>query len=170
MIALSEKYAVERLGRWYLDREGGAIGKTVIFWFNNQNELRSFLHDPCICPDNNQVERSVRAEAVYRNASFFKRSIEGAKGFCNLLTLRETAKLNGIKDVPKWLKAVHRAFYERVERHVWTTRYERLKTGEHLRLCIPNITSELITSFDWAPWLLWNYAKALPLEESSLTI
>ena len=93
MIALSEKYAVERRGRWYLDREGGAIGKTVIFWFNNQNQLRSFLHDPCICPDNNQVERSVRAEAVYRNASFFKRSIEGAKGFCNLLTLRETAKL-----------------------------------------------------------------------------
>lgn len=103
--------------------------------------------------------------AVYRNAAFFKRSIEGAKGFCNLLTLRETAKLNGIKDVPKWLKAVHRAFYEHVERHVWTTRYERLKTGEHLRLRIPNITPELIASFDWTPWLPWNYAKALSQEE-----
>lgn len=87
--------------------------------------------------------------AVYRNAAFFKRSIKGAKGFCNLLKLREIAKLNGIKDVPKWLKAVHRAFYEHVERHVWTTRYERLKTGEHLRLRIPNITPELIASFDW---------------------
>lgn len=73
--------------------------------------------------------------------------------------------LNGIKDVPKWHKAVHRAFYEHVERHVWTTRYERLKTGEQLRLRLPNITSELITSFDWVPWLPWNYAKALLLEK-----
>ena len=81
------------------------------------------------------------------------------------MTLRETAKLNGIKDVPKWLKAVHRAFDEHVERHVWTTRYERLKTGEHLRLRIPNITPELIAPFDWTPWLPWNYAKILPLEE-----
>ena len=118
MMALAEKYALERNGRWYLTREGSAIGKAVIFWLNNRKELLSFLHDPCICPDNNQVERSVRAVAVYRNAAFFKRSIEGGKGFCNLLTLRET----GIKDVPKWLKAVHRAFYEHVERHVLTTR------------------------------------------------
>lgn len=164
-MALAEKYAVEKNGRWYLAREGSAIGKAVIFLLNNRNELRSFLHDPRICPDNNQVERSVRAVAVYRNAAFFKRSIKGAKGFCNLLKLRETAKLNCIKDVPKWLKAVHRAFYEHVERHVWTTRYERLKTGEHLRLRIPNITPELIASFDWRPWLPWNYASALPPAE-----
>lgn len=115
MMALAEKYAVERNGRWYLAREGSAIGKAVIFWLNNRKELRSFLHDPRICPDNNQVERSVRAVALYRNAAFFKKSIEGTKGFCNLLTLRETAKLNGIKDVPKWLNAVHRAFYQHVE-------------------------------------------------------
>ena len=67
MMALAEKYAVERNGRWYLAREGSAIGKAVIFWLNNRNELRSFLHDPRISPDNNQVERSVRAVAVYRN-------------------------------------------------------------------------------------------------------
>ncbi len=151
-------------------REGSAIGKAVIFWLNNRNELRSFLHDPRICPDNNQVERSVRAVAVYRNAAFFKRSFEGAKRFCNLLTLRETAKLNGFKDVPKWLKAVHRAFYEHVERHVWTTRYERLKPGEHLRLSVPNITPQLIASFDWTPCLPWNYAKALLPEERGLAI
>lgn len=121
-------------------------------------------------PDNNQVERSVRAVAVYRNAAFFKRSIKGAKGFGNLLTLRETAKLNGIKDVPKWLQAVHRAFYEHVECHLWTMRYERLKTGEQLRRHIPNITPELITSFDWTPWSPWNYAKALPQEKRAPAI
>lgn len=165
MMALAEKYAVERNGRWYLAREGSAIGKAVIFWLNNRKKLRSFLHDPCICPDNNQVERSVRAVALYRNAAFFKKSIEGTKGFCNLLTLRETAKLNGIKDVPKWLNAVHRAFYQHVERSVWTTRYERLKDGKPLRLCIPTITPELVASFDWRPWLPWNYASALPPAE-----
>ena len=165
MMAFAEKYAVEKNGRWYLSREGSAIGKAVIFWLNNRNELRSFLQDPRICPDNNQAELSVRAVAVYRNAAFFKRSIEGVKGFCNLLTLRETAKPNGIKDVPKWLKAVHRAFYEHEERSVWTTRFERLKDGEPLRLRIPTITPELIASFDWTPWLSWNYVSALPPAE-----
>lgn len=53
MMALAEKYALERNGRWYLTREGSAIGKAVIFWLNNRKELLSFLHDPCICPDNN---------------------------------------------------------------------------------------------------------------------
>lgn len=68
--------------------EGSAIGKAVIFWLNNPKELLRFLHDPRICSDNNQVERSVRAVVVYRNAAFFKRSIEDAKEFWNLLTLR----------------------------------------------------------------------------------
>lgn len=77
------------------------------------------------CLDNNQIERSVGAVAVYRHAAFFKKSIEGTKGLCNLLTLRETAKLNGIEDVPKWLNAVHRTFYEHLECNVWTARYER---------------------------------------------
>lgn len=99
-MALAEKYAVEKNGRWYLAREGSAIGKAVIFLLNNRNELRSFLHEPRICPDNNQVERSVRAVAVYRNAAFFKRSTKGAKGFCNLVKLRETAKLNGSRTCP----------------------------------------------------------------------
>ena len=162
MLALAEKYAIEKNGHWNLVRQGSAIGKAVIFWLNNRKQVRSFLQDPRICPDNNQVERSVRAVAVYRNAAFFKKSIEGAKGFCNLQTLRESAKLNGIKDVPKWLKAVHRAFYEHVERQVWMTRYERLEIGEQLRLRISNITPELIASFDWTPWLAWKYAKALP--------
>lgn len=103
--------------------------------------------------------------AVYRNAAFFKRSIEGAKGFCNLLTLRETAKLNGIKGVPKWLNAVHRAFYEHEERSVWTTRFERLKDGEPLHLRIPTITPELIASFDWTTRLSWSYVSALPPAE-----
>lgn len=78
MLALAEKYAVEKNERWSLAREGSAIGKAVIFWLN----------------------------------------------------------------------AVHRAFYEHVERSIWTARYERLKDGKPLRLRIPNITPELTASFD----------------------
>lgn len=54
MLALAEKYAIEKNERWSLAREGSAICKAVIFWLNNRKELRSFLHDPRICPDNNQ--------------------------------------------------------------------------------------------------------------------
>lgn len=89
----------------------------------------------------------------------------GHQGLLQSADSRETAKLNGIKDVPKWLNAVHRAFYEHVEHSVWTVRFERLKDGEPLRLRIPNITPELIASFDWTPWLPWNYSNALPPAE-----
>lgn len=64
--------------------------------------------------------------------------------------------------MPKWLNAVLRAFYEHVERSVWTTRFERRKDGEPMRLRIPTITPELIASFDWTPWLPWNYTSAQP--------
>jgi hypothetical protein len=102
---------------------------------------------------------------VYRNAAFFKRNIKGAKVLCNLLTLLGTATLNGIKVVPKWLKAVHCAFYAHVEHPVCTARYERLKSGEQLRLRIPNKTPELIASFDWTPWLPWYYVRTMPPAE-----
>ena len=102
---------------------------------------------------------------MYRKAALFKQSVEGAKAYCNLLTLRETAKLNGIKDVAGWHRAVHRAFYEYVERTVWTARCERLRSGEPLRLRLQGIPAEVIESFDWKPWLPWNYAKTLAADE-----
>lgn len=89
MMALSKKYSVERSRCLNLAREGSAICKAVIFWLNNRKKLRSSQYDPSICSDNSQVERGFRAVAVYRSAAFFKKSIEGAKAFCNLLTLRE---------------------------------------------------------------------------------
>lgn len=163
---LATEHAIQQdNGSWQCKRADSNIGKAVIFWLNNQKLLRSFLEDPRITPDNNNTERKVRAIMAYRNAAFFKRSEDGARSFCNLLTLRETGKLNGIKDVPAWIKAVHRAFYEYVERTVWTNRYIRLQPGEELALRIPKITPELIKSFDWEPWLPWNYAQRLQADE-----
>ena len=146
-------------------RQGSSIGKAVVFWLNNRKELRTFLSDHRVSPDNNGVERAVRAATVYRKAALFKQSVEGAKAYCNLLILRETAKLNGIKDVAGWHRAVHRAFYEYVERTVWTARCERLRSGEPLRLRLQGIPAEVIESFDWKPWLPWNYAKTLAADE-----
>lgn len=166
MLDLAATHAIrQENGSWQCQRSGSAIGKAVIFWLNNRKLLRSFLDDPRITPDNNNTERSVRAIMAYRNAAFFKRSEDGARSFCNLLTLRETGKLNGIKDVPAWIKSVHRAFYEHVERSVWANRYIRLKPDEELALRIPKITPELIKSFDWEPWLPWNYAQRLQAGE-----
>ena len=98
---LAEKYTVEWNERWYLAREGSEIGKAVIFRHNNRKVLRSFLQDLHIYPDNNQVERSGRPWLSIVMPPSAKRSIEGTKGFCNLLTFRETAKLNGNEDVTK---------------------------------------------------------------------
>ena len=119
-----------------------------------------------ISPDNNQIQRSVRAVTVPRNATFFKKSIERAKRFCNLLTLQETAKHNGIKDVSKWLKTVHRAVYEHGESQVWTTSYERQKTGKQLCLRIPNITPMLVTAFNSTPWIPWRCRRKSAARQS----
>lgn len=94
--------------------------------------------------------------AVNRNAALVKKSVEGAKGFWNLGALREAAKLNGINDVPKWLKAMHQTYDQYVESQVWTARFEKLKSGEPLRPRIPNIMLELVASFDWTPKQPWN--------------
>lgn len=64
METLAEKYAVKNDGKWQLARQGSAIGKAVIFWLNNSKELRTFLSDPRVSPDNNGVERAVRAATV----------------------------------------------------------------------------------------------------------
>lgn len=75
--------------------------------------------------------------------------------------LREAVKLNGINDVPKWLKAIHQTYDQYVESQVWTARFEKLKSGEPLRPRIPNIMPELVAFFDWTPKQPWNCAKTL---------
>ena len=88
---------------------------------------------------------------VDRNAAFFENNIDNAKGFFKLLKLQESAKFIGFKDVPKWRKAVDRAFYENVKRHAWIALYVRLNDGKPLPLRIQNITPEPVASFDWTP-------------------
>lgn len=85
--------------------------------------------------------------------------MQGAKAFCNVLTLRESVKLNGIKDVTKWLKAFHWVFYEHVER------YLRLRPGQPLSVRILSVSQEPIETFDFGPYLPWNYAASLPASE-----
>ena len=95
MMALAEKYAVERNGRWYLAREGSAIGKAIICWLNNRNELRSFLHDPRICPDNNQAERDLRMIKVKTKVSGCFRTEEGARNCLKIISYVGTAHKQG---------------------------------------------------------------------------
>ncbi len=84
-------------------------------------------------------------------------------------TLRETAKLNGIKDTVKWLDRFHRAFFEHCERMTLTARYEsrRPGKGDGIGLRIQRITAEMIGSFDFKPWLAWNYVTELPADEKN---
>lgn len=155
--ALKADHAQEKNGRW-ITKNGTNTAIAVVYWLNNRSKLGTFLEDPNIAPDSNNVERTIRAAALFKHSAFFKQSMEGAQTFCRLLSLRETANLNGIKDPIKWLIDFHRAFYEHVESFVWTERYHRLAPGTKLALCIPRIPKEAIDSFDFSPWLAWNYA------------
>ena len=144
-----------------------AIDKAVTFWLNNQEDLRLFLSVPQIAPDSNNVERAIRAVTLYRTSAFFKQSEDGARAFCNALTLRETADVNGIKDAHEWLLSFHRTFYEHVERRALTERYARLEKGvdglpvdvDQLALKIKKPDPYYYRDFDFTPWLAWNYAK-----------
>ena len=103
---------------------------------------------------------------MYRTSAFFKQSEDGARAFCNALTLRETADVNGIKDAHEWLLSFHRAFYEHVERRALTERYARLEKGadglpvyvDQLALKLKKLDPYYYCDFDFTPWLAWNFS------------
>lgn len=162
---LAKNHARANGARWVAQTNGNLIDKAVVFWLNNREDLRHFLDDPTLSPDSNNVERNIRAVTVYRKAACFKKSVKGMQSYCNLLTLKETAMLNGIKQPGKWMLQFHRALYEHIERVVWTSRYKGLAQGQGLSLGIQKIEPYMIETFDWDKWLPWNYARELPASD-----
>lgn len=160
---LGAQYAKKGRTNWEA-ADASPYAKGVAYWLNHREDLCRFLDDARLSPDTNGVERCMRAVAVARRSSFFKQTKECMDTQCSAWTLRETAKMNGIKDTVKWLDDFHRAFFEHCERMILTARYEsrQLGKGDKLALRIPHITDEMISSFDFRPWLAWNYSAKLP--------
>ena len=163
---LGARYAKKGRKGWEA-AEASPYAKGVVYWLNHREDLCRFLDDARLSPDTNAVERCMRAVAVARRSSFFKQTKAYMGTQCSAWTLRETAKMNGIKDAAAWLNDFHRAYFEHCERMILTARNEsrRPGKGDKLALRIPRITAEMISSFDFRPWLAWNYAAKLPAGE-----
>lgn len=165
---LGARYAKKERKGW-VAADASPYAKGVVYWLNHREDLCRFLDDARLSPETNGVERCMRAVAVARRSSFFKQTNEFMDTQCNAWTLRETAKLNGIKDTVKWLDDFHRAFFEHCERMMLLARYASKQPGKSDKFALrnPHITAEMISCFDFAPWLAWNYASKLPTGKKS---
>lgn len=166
---VKDKYVVwnESRNRWEAIRDD-KIANAMTFWLNNQADLRLFLTVPQIPADSNCVERTIRAATLYKSSAFFKQSEDGAQTFANALTLRETARMNGIKHPSKWFNDFHRAFFEHYETCLLTERFARMEKGPDGLLPpgkrLPDKEQTLdpyyYRDFDFTPWLAWNYEES----------
>lgn len=85
----------------------------VVYYLNRREELRHFLLRPGCPPSSNNVEALIRPITIIRNNINFLQSEKHARALCRLLSLLETAKLNGIENPTQWLTK----YYYRIARH-----------------------------------------------------
>jgi len=73
------------------------VGKAIGYSLNQWEKLIRYLDRPEITPDNNACENAIRPFVLGRKNWLFSGSPLGARTSCNLYTLIETAKANGLK-------------------------------------------------------------------------
>lgn len=73
------------------------VGKAIGYSLNQWDKLIRYLDKPEITPDNNACENAIRPFVLGRKNWLFSGSPQGARTSCNLYTLIETAKANGLK-------------------------------------------------------------------------
>lgn len=61
----------------------------------HHDEILTFLHNPKVEPTNNRAERQLRPNVIMRKLTFGNRSDRGIKNHALIMSLVETAKLNG---------------------------------------------------------------------------
>lgn len=102
----------EKHGQTYRAVNASSLADAAVcYYMNHAKQFHLFVEDPEVSPDSNAVEQSVRAVAKYRSAIGFKQSQDYAENLCILLSLVETARLNGIADPVQWLTGYSEAFY-----------------------------------------------------------
>ncbi len=85
----------------------------VVYYLNRREELRYFLMHPSCPLSSNVVEAQIRPLTILRNNINFMQSMKHTTGLCRLLSLMETARLNGIEDPAQWLTK----YFYRLARH-----------------------------------------------------
>lgn len=122
---------------------------------NHRENFRQFLDDARIPLDNNAMESSIRAVAVLRKACDHKQSVEYTESLCILMSLTETAKINGIDNVIEWLTEYAKAYC--LHRASNTLTYEVNSNGRSLDSKLMAFNNGSEEGFNMEPWLPWNY-------------
>lgn len=122
--------------------------------------------------DTNEAERAIRAVTLYKHSAFFKQTREGLEGYCNYMSLRETAAMNGIAHPTRWVREFSRAFLLHCIEHDLTERAKSAKIDDatQLRTGIHRFSQKALESFDFTPWLAWNYARSLKAEDRTTPV
>mgnify|MGYP005989736285 CR=1 FL=1 len=104
------KPRVEELAIWLQAQRGtlsrsATVAKPIDYMLKRWDRFAAFLDDGRICLTNNAAERALRGFALGRKAWLLAGSDRGAERAAAMVTLIETAKLNGI-DPQAWLADV----------------------------------------------------------------
>ena len=76
----------------------------VTYYLNNREELMVFLDDPRVPLDTNAIERCIRPVACLQGTTKYRQTVLHMQNMCNIFTLFETAKRNGITRPDEYLK------------------------------------------------------------------
>ena len=97
---------MKEIHRWALSQRAlpqSPLGKAIAYLGKHWDGLSVFLTDPEVPLDNNQTERALRGVVVGRKNHYGSRSVRGTKVAVVMVSLVESAKLNGI-DPGRYLK------------------------------------------------------------------
>ena len=173
MASLSEQLCVSKAdGTVYeaLD-QNSLFAKAVTYYMNRRESFRVFLTDARVPPDNNAAERAIRPATVLRKAIGFKQSQNYTDSMCTWLSLVETAKANGVRNIVSWLSEYGHALYKyRMEavlneriKHILTdgqgNEQQRIEDALNKRVMTAEFNMVSLDAFPFDDWLPWNYLK-----------
>lgn len=160
MVLLAAQLTIKQGNKLYEAKDKTLqTGAAVVYYMNHREAFRRFLDDPEIPMDSNSVEYCIRSVAVLRKATDHKQSQEYTKSLCTLLSLTETAKANGIRDITGWLLDFGRAYFLYRARASLQT---RIDAGGKLDTKLRSFDAKSADGFDFERWLPWNYQKTTP--------
>ncbi|MFG1135857.1 transposase, partial [Salmonella enterica] len=108
-----QRYAKPRLDAlwaWLTAQEqrctpGSALHKAINYALSLKTELSRFVDDGALPLDNNRCERAIRQVVMGRNTWLFAGSLQAGHRAAAVMSLLETARLNGVEPYG-WLKSV----------------------------------------------------------------
>lgn len=151
-------------GRYAAIDNAGMYSHAVTYYMNQRDVFRTFLTNPRVPPDSNSAEQAVRPITVLRKSTNFKQTVKGTKALCTLLTLHETAKANGIRNIPRWLREFGCAYNTYREEKTLTLKIHELAKTQGMEKALKRLDTKLMAyaedageGFNFTPWLPWNY-------------